>query len=188
MEREDGDATGRVRADVGSAGRRASVARLGVVTIAALLLGPRPAGASGMGMFDVKGGVYALPGFVGAASIHDVLPIGGVVGGELSVVALLDDDHWMWVGGFVDAVWDTGPGETRISVGPELGFGPFGMDIAFTAGHLDGWYHGVSTRLFFTMAFVAFYGRYGHLFGHPGEADYGEAGLLLKVPIPLMDL
>ena len=36
-----------------------------------------------------------------------------------------------------------------------------------------------------TLGIVAAYGRWGHLFRHPLEEDFGEFGVLVKFPVPV---
>lgn len=116
------------------------------------------------------------------------LPTGFVLGGEVSAVYLWMEDtpEGMWLGGVADAVWDFGSDAFRHRLGPEIGWGPLGVDLAYLGQARDDSYHpGLSVRGVFTLAVVSLYGGYGHVFVDGEGADFGEFGGLIKFPIPI---
>lgn len=117
-------------------------------------------------------------------SLHRDLPPGVLVGAEVSLVDWDDVLPRGWVGGYVDALWDSGAGALRASVGPEIGWRFVGVDLGYVlqAGP-QGAHHGLAVRPVLTFGFFAIEGRYGHLFGDVRGADFLEVGVLIKVPI-----
>lgn len=116
------------------------------------------------------------------------LPNGFVLGAEVSAVYLWveGDAGGAWLGGVADAVWDFGTDAFRHRVGPEIGWGPVGVDVAYLGQARDGAYDpGINIRGLFTLAIVSIYGGYGHLFVDGGGGSYGEFGGLVKFPIPI---
>jgi hypothetical protein len=90
-----------------------------------------------------------------------------------------------WFGGYVDALHDFAAGEQRISVGPEFGWGPFGVDGGFlvirSSRELQ---HGFVARTLLTTGILSLYGRYGCQVS--GATDhFGELGILMKLPLPI---
>jgi hypothetical protein len=148
----------------------------------ALVATPAVAAAEAHGM--LRDTVYLPVGASVAAGIHPSGTSGVAVGGEVSFVRL--DDRLAWYGAWVDGVHDFGSRSTRVGVGPEVGFGPLGLDAGYLASIDDAGAvrHGFSLRTLFTIGVVGLYGRWGHLFG-AGPHDHGEVGLLAKFPIEL---
>ena len=115
----------------------------------------------------------------------DRSPGSGVnVGLETSFVFLAPS--LFWHGAYVDGTYATDSRELRLSIGPEIGLGPVGMDAGYLlklagAGSAQ---HGLSLRWLLTTGVAAFYFRSGWLFGSRSDW-FGEFGLLLKFPIPI---
>jgi hypothetical protein len=129
---------------------------------------------------------YLPVGLAIGGAIHPVVDNGFLIGGEFSYARLNPDDQGFWVGGYVDALWDTGPGAFRFSTGPEIGWAFLGVDGGYIGQVSDsGYTHGVAVRPMLTLAFITLAGRYGHLFGDVRERDFGEITVLLKIPIPI---
>ena len=88
-----------------------------------------------------------------------------------------------WAGGYGDALWSVSRDRVRLSVGPMLGWGPFGFDGGYLlAGDAQGLRHGFVARPFLTFGLVAMYYRYGRLFEEAQSLH--DFGLLLELPIP----
>ena len=133
----------------------------------------------------IASGWYVPVGLVLAGSAHEDRPDGFVLGAEVSG-AHLDVDPGFWYGGYLDALWDFGPDALRFSLGPEIGVGPVGLDGGYLGEiHAGTYTHGFQIRLLVTLGFVAAYARWGHQFRHPGGEDFGEFGLLVKIPVPV---
>lgn len=129
-------------------------------------------------------GLYLPVGMNIGTSLHRDLPPGVLVGGEISLTDWDDVLPRGWVGGYVDALWDSGAGALRASVGPELGWRFFGVDLGYVfQASPQGVHHGLAVRPVLTFGFFAIEGRYGHLFGEVRGADFFEVGVLIKVPI-----
>lgn len=132
--------------------------------------------ASSQRMFGTFEGTYGL----GGVSVGTTFAPGGfVLGGELSLVR--QTQEFYWVGGYVDATYDFARKQTRISVGPELGWSALGLDVGYLVV-LDGetTRSGVTARPLVSIGYVTAYGRVSHLFD---DRTWLEAGLLLKYPI-----
>lgn len=129
-------------------------------------------------------GLYLPVGMNIGTSLHTGLPPGVLVGAEVSLADWDDVLPRGWVGGYVDALWDSGPGALRASVGPEIGWRFVGVDLGYVlqAGP-QGAHHGLAVRPVLTFGFFAIEARYGHLFGDVPGADFLEVGVLIKVPI-----
>lgn len=104
----------------------------------------------GSGLFLNMGGSVAVAG-------HKDASTSATVGAEVSLVAFNDGP---WSGGYLDARYDFGAEEGRISVGPELGYAMFGLDAGV-------------------------YRRIGPGPDQWGTTNFFEGGLLLKVPLEL---
>ena len=116
------------------------------------------------------------------------LPNGFVLGGEVSGTYLWieGDSGGMWLGGVADAVWDFGTDAFRHRVGPEIGWGPVGIDLTYVGQAKSSIYDpGINVRGVFTLAVVSLYGGYGHIFTDGDGGGYGEFGGLVKFPIPV---
>ena len=132
----------------------------------------------------VRPGWFAPVGVTLGGSLHHEVPGGFLLGAEGSVVNWNQVEDGVWVGGFADALWDFGAEQARISIGPEVGFGPFGIDIGYVAAIDGDYHHGIGGRAIFTLSLVAFYFRLGKVFD-TAEPDYKELGALIKLPIPI---
>jgi hypothetical protein len=93
----------------------------------------------------------------------------------------------LWYGGYVDGVADFANVRGRFSIGPEFGFGIFGIDggpvmqVGGEKVHLGG-----HIRLFVSFAsIVTLYGRQGFVPNAPDVSRYTEMGALFKYPLPL---
>lgn len=153
----------------------------GAIVLAVLLA--RTAAADGV--------PYASGGATVGLAFHDD-GTGGVFGGEVSAGYLLVDDDQLaawkgltslvrtpWFGGYVDALYDTKLAQARASFGPEIGYGPIGVDAGIVA---IGSHSGITGRIVVTTSVVAFYARYDHVFNTAGETGFFELGVLLKYP------
>jgi hypothetical protein len=120
-------------------------------------------------------------GLASGWSIHRHANDGAYLGLEASVVRT-ETRTLFWLGGYADAVHDFANGATRMTVGPELGLGPVGLDGGYLlelapAGHRQGF----AARLVASASLLSITGRVGHFSGGAGET-FGEVGLLLKLP------
>jgi hypothetical protein len=141
--------------------------------------------ASARADLDFTDALYLPIGLNLGGSLNGSLPNGFVLGGEISAAYLHHSIAW-W-GGYADVLHDFGVKATRISVGPEVGWGPVGLDGGFLLEARDGQAHaGTALRLLLSVSLLSVYGRWGHTFGD-GERNFGEAGVLLKVPIPIWE-
>ena len=116
------------------------------------------------------------------------LPNGFVLGGEVSGTYLWieGDGAGIWLGAVADAVWDFGIDAFRHRIGPEIGWGPIGIDLTYQGQARDSVYDpGVNVRGVFTLAVVSLYGGYGHTFSDRDGGGFGEFGGLVKFPIPI---
>ena len=165
------------------------VARRCAPAIAALagvivLFSPRPSRAQG-----IVHGLYLPVGMNIGLAFHDAgeSPVHFVIGSEISLVQFgQSGEDTSWLGGYVDGLWDSGIEGFRGSIGPELGWGPFGLDFGFVLqANSDDTNPGFVVRPVFTASFIAIQGRYGHLFGGAKNTNYGELGLLIKIPFSL---
>lgn len=131
-------------------------------------------------------GWYLPVGLTMGLSIHrEGISNGYFLGMEASYV-YLSALNLFWAGAYVDALADFGATSGRFTIGPEIGFGLFGIDGGYLLNvDNDGAHHGTSVRFLFTLAFTAFYGRWEHLFGDARERNVGEVGLLIKIPFPI---
>jgi hypothetical protein len=114
---------------------------------------------------------------VGYGINRDPSPNGFLFGGEASLVYF---NRFRWIGGYADVIRDFGADQTRVSFGPEVGYGPFGLDAGFLAGDKG---TGYVARATFSLVVFHLYGRFGHAVDR--EETFGELGLLVKYPTPL---
>jgi hypothetical protein len=127
---------------------------------------------------------FRLPiGIWTAVAIHDDATDGFMGALEASIV--YTDRDYDWVGGYVDFGRDFASDRTRLSVGPEIGSGFFGIDAGYAA-ELGGpsVRHGYVIRPLLSLGVIILGGRLGHFFGD-AEETFGEVGLLFKFPIEL---
>lgn len=150
--------------------------------VGAAALALAAAGEARASGFDIDG-VWAPVGVELGGSFNGQDRGGFFVGPEVSVVYF---QHGIWAGGFADATWDFGSEQLRHAIGPELGFGPFGVDFGYLGVLQDGAYRpGYAARGMLTLSLITVYGRYGHVFDDAPIPSFGEVGVLLKVPIPV---
>jgi hypothetical protein len=153
------------------------------VVVVAMLAFARIASADGV--------PYAAGGATVGLALHDN-GTGAVVGGEVSGGFLLVDSDqlaaWQgltslartpWFGGYIDALYDAKLSQARVSFGPEIGYGPIGIDAGIMA---QGSHSGLTGRIVLTTSIVAIYARYDHVFNTAGESGFVELGVLLKYP------
>lgn len=88
-----------------------------------------------------------------------------------------------WTGGYLDVLYDTGTKGIRSSIGPEIGWGPFGIDGGYVLDLAGGKaHHGVQARGLFSISFVQGFARLGYIQGY--GTDFG-GGMLVKIPFRL---
>ena len=127
---------------------------------------------------------FRLPvGFWTAVAIHDDATDGFMGALEASIVHTGRD--FAWVGAYADIGRDFAADRTRLTVGPEIGSGFFGIDAGY-AMELGGpsTRHGYVIRPLLSLGVIMLGGRVGHFFGDH-EETFGEVGLLFKIPIEL---
>lgn len=106
---------------------------------------------------------------------------GAVLGGVVSVVGFHEG---LWVGISGDAVRDLGLSRTRVSLGPEMGLGPFGINVGYVVQYGDevpmrGWrIHGVLA----TGLLNAYLGP-GQVRNETQSLSFWEGGLTLRLPL-----
>ncbi len=115
----------------------------------------------------------------------DPLSNGFLLGTELSLVYIGKD--FMWAGVYGDVLRDSGSKSTRMSVGAEAGAAIFGLDVGYVRQLSDPATDGFRARFLLSLAAVHLYGGVGHLFAEPEGQTYGEAGVLLKFPLMLVE-
>ena len=131
---------------------------------------------------------WFLPvGVNAAAAFGNSSRSAGFVGGlEASFVHINRDLDWMGVYG--DASYDTGIQRTRLTLGPEIGTAFLGVDggFAMLLGG-DKPYAGFVLRPMLTFSLVTIYGRFVDFPGEPTNTAWGELGVLIKIPIPIVE-
>lgn len=155
-----------------------------ILLLLALLALPATARAGEPGeafRFDNEARGYVLGGLTGGGSFGSAGG-GGYLGGEVSAAWLKE---LLWGGFFVDGVYDFGLGAGTLSAGPEVGYGPLGLDggVAMRLGLEDRPEVGYQGRLLITAGVLGLYGRYGYWPGAPRARHVGQVGLLLKIPL-----
>jgi hypothetical protein len=127
------------------------------------------------------GGLYLPIGVSNGLSLHP--RAGYFVGGELSLVHFSTESH-VTAGGYADALYDFGSDSLRLSVGPEVGIGFFGIDAGYAVEReANGdFHHGAVVRPYASVAFATLGLRAGYF---EDTGFLGELGLLLKFPVPL---
>jgi hypothetical protein len=131
-----------------------------------------------------NGGVWGLFGVSASIAGHARAPIGLALGPELSF-AYQPEMGGFWVGGYVDAKYDFGSQEGRISAGPELGVAFFGVDGGLYRRVGSGPdQFGLQVRALLTMGVFALYGGYGATLAGAGaqSSNFFEVGLMAKYP------
>jgi hypothetical protein len=136
----------------------------------------------------ISPGWYLPVGIDLGGAFRGGLDNGFVLGGEVSAVRIFtyDGPDLLWLGPVADVAWDFGSDALRHRVGGEIGLGPLGVELGYIGELRDGSYMpGMGARGFLTFAIVGFYGGYGHLFEEVAGKDWGEFGVLIKIPIAL---
>jgi hypothetical protein len=153
------------------------VRALALAVAATLPAGP----AAADGGPKVDPGWYLPFGITLGAALHPALAHGFFLGGEVSGVYF--SRRALWAGGYADVLYDWGSDALRWTAGPELGWGPFGIDFGYLGQRREGAVaHGIAGRGLFTVGVVGIYGRVGWLPGAAGEERFAEVGLLIKFP------
>lgn len=130
-------------------------------------------------MFGTFEGTYALGGLSTGMTFA---PSGYYLGGELSLVRQFRE--FAWLGGYVDGVYDFGIDQTRLSIGPEVGWSALGLDVGYLlALDAEGQHSGLTARPLVTIGYVAGFARVTHVFDQ--SKTWLEAGVLLKYPLEL---
>lgn len=110
---------------------------------------------------------------------HDFGATGFVVGAEGSVGISQD---LLWGGAYADAVYDTGTGAMRFSIGPEVGLFCLGLDAGLMVEVRDGKVQpGFVLRPMLAAVYVFPYARFG--WRADQGAGFSEFGLLFKYPL-----
>lgn len=154
------------------------MARLASIAVAAALAASaRPAWAA-PSLKDESAYAVMFGPNVGAA-FHS--STGSLLGGELSFVRFEDG---VWFGLYTDVVHDLGLRRTRFSFGPEMGIGPFGLDVGYVreVGEqtpMEGW----RIRGILAAFFISAYAGPGELSLGAQRFKYREGGLLFKMPL-----
>jgi hypothetical protein len=115
----------------------------------------------------------------------DPLANGFLLGPEVSLVYITRS--LTWAGVYGDVLRDFGTDVTRMSVGAEAGVAILGLDVGYMRDLGDPSTEGFRARLLVSFAAVHLYGGVGQMFTEPDNSTYGEAGILLKFPIPLWE-
>lgn len=105
------------------------------------------------------------------------------LGGELSFVHFWNESL-VSLGGYADALYDFGRDDVRLTIGPEIGKGLFGIDAGYAielerAGAVR---HGAVVRPYASVSYLTLGARLGYF---QGSGWLGELGLLMKLPIPV---
>lgn len=117
----------------------------------------------------------------------ELLPRGDlypVLGAEASLVKLNSRDL-VWVGGYVDLTHTLPNQATRMSIGPEVGWGPIGLDVGLVGelsrGRLGG---GFQLRGLLSVSYVTAYASFMSLYDARVRnfVEGAQVGLLLKLP------
>lgn len=156
------------------------------ISIAALSAHESRAGTYGTAAGGTLAGAYD-----GSASL--------IAGGELSafqlgsapkalpdgLVNFLGGEGYAWAGGYTEIVRDVAAHATRVSIGPEVGAGIFGVDAGalFELSHGDApGRAGATIRLAARLGLGQIYARYNHYVDDQPGTNAIELGLLIKIP------
>lgn len=127
-------------------------------------------------------GIHGLVGANLGAALHGQGKSGALVGVEASAAWLDPDRSLWWGGGYLDVLRDVGTGVWRSGVGPEFGWGPFGLDFGLAMRWQDGVRVGWQVRPMLTLGVLSVYGRWESVAGEPG-GGFLELGLLIKAAV-----
>lgn len=160
-----------------------------VVLVMCVLLVALPDRADASMWLPPPRGVALLPGLsFSTLIIPTAEQVWGVaLGGEVSVVwyDLLRKKRYVpsAFGVYVDALYEPRQRRQRVSVGPELVWGPLGLDGGYLATHHEGEVgQGATLRLFASMGVAAMFLRGGMTFVNTSET-FVEVGFSLKLPM-----
>jgi len=129
-------------------------------------------------------GLFLPVGMSFAGAAHPRSDSSFALGAETSLV-LFPVGEGYWAGGYGDVVYETTNELTRTSLGLEFGFTFIGIDGGVVAQFGNGETHwGGVIRPMLSASLLTFYGRWG-FFAHAD--DFREVGVLLKLPIHLVD-
>jgi hypothetical protein len=110
---------------------------------------------------------------------HDAGVTSFLVGAEGSVGMSQD---LFWGGGYVDAVYDTGSGDLRFSIGPEVGWFCLGLDAGLMVEVHEGKLQpGFVLRPLLAAVYAFPYARFG--WRAEEAAGFSEFGVLFKYPL-----
>lgn len=127
-------------------------------------------------------GWYAPSHLQAGVSIHPERSSGLVLGLQQSLVYQVGPRASWWGGISGELMHDFGPSWTRVSLGPEVGYGVFGVDAGFFAIRRDGKGEaGFQGRLVLTIGVAEVYGRLGEVMGEE-RFRFGEVGIALGWP------
>ena len=127
-------------------------------------------------------GWYAPSHLTVGASIHPERSNGLVLGLQQSLVYQVGPRASWWGGLSAEALHDFGPSWTRLSLGPEVGYGVIGLDGGFFAVRRDGKNEaGLQGRVVLSIGVIEVYGRVGEVMGEQ-RFRFGEVGLGLGWP------
>lgn len=94
-------------------------------------------------------------------------------GGDLSLVNF-SQPSFVWWGGFVDFMHMPHYKELSINVGPQIGAGVYGIDLAYSLHKWKGEYdHGISSRFSLSFVVVHPYVRTSYLFDKGWQWEFG---------------
>ncbi|KFE69647.1 hypothetical protein [Hyalangium minutum] len=148
---------------------------------------PRVATSPDMGRYlllGVNAGVAGRPGTNGALLSDEKW---AAVGFEASAVRLPGANYW-WFGGYMDFIQVLPNRASRLSIGPELGFGFLGVDVGLLGEYsgLTGKFNGgLQGRIMLTTGVAAVYLGAPCLYDSEVRALRAQvqAGMVFKVPI-----
>lgn len=134
-------------------------------------------------------GWWLMPGATAGLSLHPDSDVGGIIGGEISMVRFPMGEGF-WAGGYADTLYDSARNVGRTSGGIELGYSMIGFDAGPVVEYGDaGTRGGIAIRPIFSFAFIQLYSRFGFFFDDSAKDErFIEFGTLIKVPVPLIDL
>ncbi|MFH1621447.1 MAG: hypothetical protein ABIB04_05200 [Patescibacteria group bacterium] len=136
-------------------------------------------------IFGIAPGVFFLPGASIGSGWNMDDERGLAFGAEISATYFFGGfaGFGPWTGGYLNMLYDTGTESTRSSVGPEIGWGPVGMDGGYVLDLAGGTArHGVQIRGVFSLSIIQGFVRFGYI------QEYGPdiaGGMLFKYPLRL---
>lgn len=153
--------------------RRAAV----ISAVAFAVLSPTSARADRF--FEEQSGYALLIGPNVGGAFHK--SSGALLGGELSFVHF---DNGVWFGFYGDILQDLGRKHARWSFGPEMGIGPFGLDVGYLREmDTEALSQGFRIRGLLSAFVVSAYVGSGMLAEGNQRFYFREGGLLFKMPL-----